>query len=191
MLATEERATVQPEIERLLDRWLHPKNYCDIHEHLCVLRQIAERYPGGAEILELGTRQGKSTTAFLAASPKRIVSVDIDWSNLHPVLRDLPTNNWLRLEQDSRQALQMGMFDILFVDTMHNEKHVRAELDVHLKHCRDRVIFHDTETNKTLGDDGGEGIWKPIEELLSGEWSLEKHYANNNGLTVIRRVHAE
>ena len=53
-------------IAEIYKQFTHPVVYCDIHEHLPQLREIAASYPDGAEILELGTREGKSTSAFLS-----------------------------------------------------------------------------------------------------------------------------
>jgi hypothetical protein len=174
-------------IEQIYEQFCNPPGYCDIHEHLPTLRRIAESYKN-CRILELGVREGKSTSAFLAAKPALLISVDIDWSHLNEGLKKIESDHWIASRQDSCYSAPGSMgFDILFVDTLHNEKHVRAELAAHLHRCTGHVIFHDTVTNGKVGDDGGEGIWKPIEELIGNGWELEHHYENNNGLTVLRR----
>jgi len=91
--------------------------------------------------------------------------------------------------------------DLLFLDTWHSYKQLKAELNLHAKKVNKYIIFHDTTTYanfdegyyKNWGKDWepeGIGIWKAIEEFLnsSKNWKLHKRYIHNNGLTVIKRI---
>jgi hypothetical protein len=158
----------------------------DINEHLPVLRELAV----GKRVLELGVRTGESTRAFLAARPELLVSVDCNWGNLAPQVIEVATEAgipWIRLHQDSRALVPVESFDLLFVDTLHTESHVREELAAHA-HKAQRIAFHDSVTNWTHGEQGQPGIGAPIMDLCAtGQFRLEASYGNNNGLLVLCR----
>lgn len=162
----------------------------DIFEHLPVLKELAK----GKEVLELGVRYGNSTRAFLAGRPKRLLSVDKDWSKaqedtLIPAVNDQGIH-WGRAHTDSRHNKPPcdQECDITFVDTLHTAAQVRAEIAAHEPYTRERLIFHDTVTNGDIGEDGGPGIMVPIREMLArGEWVIERHYQHCNGLLILKR----
>ena len=49
-------------------------------------------------------------------------------------------------------------------------------------------MLHDTETYKTIGDQG-DGMWQEVETFLQNniEWSILYHFVHNNGLTVLKK----
>ena len=179
--------TLTATIDRLYDEACARKS--DINEHLPVLRDLAE----GKRVLELGVRSGESTCAFLAARPELLVSVDRNWNNLRSGVINAAAEagiKWIRLNQDSREPVPIESFDLLFVDTLHTEEQVRAELATHA-HKAHRIAFHDTVTNWTDGELGQPGISAPIMELIrSGEFIVEQANPNNNGLLVLERLEA-
>lgn len=154
----------------------------DINEHLPVLKELV----AGKTVLELGTRTGNSSIAFIAGRPKELVSVDLDFSRLDPqipagaILAGVP---WTRLEQDSRRPLSRK-FDVVFFDTLHTEAQLAAEIEAHGD--ADILIFHDTTTNWTEGESGEPGLRRAIEPLI-GKYEC-KEYTRNNGLMVLTRV---
>lgn len=157
----------------------------DIVEHLPTLK----RYSAGQRVLELGTRTGNSTVAFLAGHPLLMVSVDLRMDKFDRRLIDgveearIP---WKCVEGDSRDP--QGEFDVTFVDTWHTADHVRQELATHARKTTQFLIFHDTVSCGVQGEDGGPGIMVPIRELLSGgEWEIAEEFTNNNGLLILRR----
>ena len=88
--------------------------------------------------------------------------------------------------------------DLLFLDTWHAYKQLKAELELHSPKVRKYIVFHDTttygdidETNyEILGSEWkgeGIGIWRAIEEFLQSnpEWELIERFTNCNGLTII------
>lgn len=90
--------------------------------------------------------------------------------------------------------------DLLFLDTWHSYKQLKSELEKHISKARKYIVLHDTttyaETDETnyevLGPEWkaeGKGIWLAVEEFLNSNdnWSLEKRYTNNNGLTILKR----
>lgn len=175
------------------ERSAPPPEYNDIWEHLPTLKA----YAAGREVLELGVRSGWSTTAFLAARPKRLVSIDIATFSLPKEMIDSAAElgiPWERITRDSALPLPPGyrQFDVTFVDTLHTATHVWHEICAHGPRTRMFMIFHDTEALKYVGEDKGPGIWKPIMELVnSGSWKLHQHFPNNNGLTILERVHGK
>jgi len=157
----------------------------DINEHLPVLRGLVY----GKRVLELGTRFGRSTTAFIAGQPRELVSIDIDMSRLDPqipaaaALAEVP---FTVIQGDSADgSLVDDDFDIVFVDTYHSADRVRRELRTWASRCS-TLVFHDTVTNGGVGEDGGPGILEAIREL-GPEWFLHSHYPNCNGLTILTK----
>lgn len=159
----------------------------DIAEHLPQLKALA----AGKEVLELGTRAGNSTIAFLAGRPKRLVSVDLDFSCLDTQVEGAAMYSEIPFEmkqQDSREVV--GDFDVIFFDTVHTYTHLKAEIAAHAPHARERLVFHDTVTNADASEDGSTpGLMAAINELVSeGAWEIESHALNNNGLLILRPI---
>lgn len=162
----------------------------DINEHCLTLRG----YAAGKRVLELGVRYGVSTRAFLAGSPQFLLSVDIARFEFPAGLKECAAQEgirWEQRQQDSAEPIpaDLGDFDVTFVDTLHNAQHVRLELAAHEPRTREFLIFHDTVTNGTVGDDGSGGILEPIQDLVrTGSWTEWQRLENNNGLLVLKRV---
>ncbi len=158
----------------------------DINEHMPFLKSIAK----DATILELGVRSGCSSLAFLSGRPKKLVSVDIDYSHLDPQIPAgamIENIDWIRLQQNSRLPVE-GDWDIVFIDTLHTAEHVRGEIATHAPHAK-TIIFHDTVTNWKTGEDGGSGIGQPISDFSnSNGWTITANFTNNNGLLVLSKT---
>lgn len=166
----------------------------DINQHLPTLK----RYSDECDIIvELGVRTIVSTWAFLLGNPKKLVSVDYK----HPTeynSSDLPLVELIAKEKnidysfilsDSREV-NIPECDLLFIDTLHTYNQIKEELLVHHQKVRKFIIFHDTETFRTIGEINNEiGIWPAIQEFLSEypEWKIHEIFENNNGLTVIKK----
>ncbi len=157
----------------------------DMVEHVDTLKGLAH----GKRILELGTRKGISTVAWLMGQPSELVSIDIDTSQLDPQVpaaAELAGIPFRVIQGDSADgSLVEGDFDIVFVDTYHSADRVRRELDTWAGRCH-TLVFHDTVTNAVKGEDGGPGILEAIREL-GPEWFLHSHYPNCNGLTILTK----
>jgi predicted O-methyltransferase YrrM len=123
----------------------------DIRDHLPFLYDTTCRYPI-ARVLELGTRWGTSTAAFLAAADLvdgHVWSVDIgpvkapDWWEA--------TGRWtLTLGDDMHPAVraaQPEQVDVLFIDTSHAYQHTLDELRIYVPRVASggTVLLHDTE----------------------------------------------
>jgi ornithine carbamoyltransferase len=174
----------------------------DIHEHLPTLKRYAEECN---HITEMGVRWIVSTYAFLMGKPDKLISIDIQ----HP-------NTWnadLSLVEAAANEINAGFefilgdtlqieideTDLLFIDTWHAYKQLKAELDRHHNKAKKYIILHDTtsyefkdETSyESLGWRGdGPGIGQAINEFLTEntEWVLHEKFTNNNGLTILKRI---
>jgi cephalosporin hydroxylase len=172
----------------------------DINEHLPVLKRYAEECE---HITEMGVRYVVSTWAFLAASPRRLISYDI--------LTDLDMNIFSQnLEEAKTKAAEIGVdfsfvqadvlnieieeTDLLMIDTYHEYNQIKNELKLHSNKARKYLIFHDTTTFGQFGETFKEpntvGIWPAIEEFLNENpnWKIQEFLTNNNGLTVLKNT---
>ncbi len=162
----------------------------DINEHLPMLYFLAQQCD---HVTEFGVRTGASTLAFLhglQGRPATLRSYDI---NDQYGVQDSLTR-WTRVEWtfsicSTVSISRIEPTDLLFVDTLHNYDQVRQELALHGDAARRWIVFHDTETFGTVGDDGGRGINQAIDEWLEAkpEWRIVYRTHRNNGLTVIER----
>ena len=162
----------------------------DINEHLPMLYYLAQQCD---HVTEFGVRTGASTLAFLhglQGRPATLRSYDI---NDQYGVQDSLTR-WTRVEWtfsicSTLSITRIEPTDLLFVDTLHNYDQVRQELALHGDAARRWIVFHDTETFGTVGDDGGRGINQAITEWLEAkpEWRIVYRTHRNNGLTVIER----
>jgi len=166
----------------------------DINEHLDTLKRYAEECD---TVIELGTGQTVSTWAFLAAQPKKFITVDIK----HPSERGINFDeivkeaNNLNIDfefilSDSR-TIDLPDHDLLFIDTMHNYEVLKEELSKHHGKVKKYIIFHDTISfgNKDeFGD--GMGLIPAIKDFLknNSEWKEKETYTNNNGLSILMRI---
>jgi predicted O-methyltransferase YrrM len=122
-----------------LGRW------SDIQEYLPFLYETAKSYDK-VRVLELGTRTGNSTVAFLAAAEAvngHVTSVDID--PLHPEMHFLAECPRWTFIQGSDLEVQVPLeVDVLFIDTSHEYEHTLAELRAYIPGVRGTALFHDT-----------------------------------------------
>jgi hypothetical protein len=162
----------------------------DINEHLPLLSLLAAQCQ---QVTEFGVRTGCSTLAFLhGLRMKRATlrSYDInDQFDVFKTMRPHTKTDWVFSICSTLAISQIEPTDLLFVDTLHRYDQVRQELALHGDAVRRWIVFHDTETFGTVGDDGGEGINRAIDEWLVVEpqWRVVYRTHRNNGLTVIER----
>jgi len=142
----------------------------DIVDHLPFLFDAVCRFPG-ATVLELGTRGGNSTAAFLAAAEQvdgHVWSVDV----VNPRTPDwwLETGRWsLHVGDDMAAAaaeFAPPVVDVLFIDTSHYYEHTLAELEAFVPRVRPGgvVLMHDTELENPEG--GGPDQAFPVVRAL-------------------------
>jgi cephalosporin hydroxylase len=133
------------EFQQRQSRW------SDIQDHLPTLYETVLRYPS-ARVLELGTRDGVSTAAFLAAAEQvdgHVWSVDIVPPGVPPWWAE--TGRWMLTVGDDVDpavaAAQPAEVDVLFIDTSHTFDQTVAELRLYVPRvvAGGTVLLHDTE----------------------------------------------
>ncbi|RQT39543.1 class I SAM-dependent methyltransferase [Burkholderia contaminans] len=101
-------------------------------------------------ILELGVFTGLTTTAFMLAQPKRLVSVDISDEHfrirheLEQAAKDLSVDFEFRIADDL--AMEPLASDLLFIDTTHTYEQTLAELNRFGPLARKKIVLHDMTT---------------------------------------------
>ena len=130
-----------------LSRW------SDIQEYLPFLHETARGY-AGVRVLELGSRKGNSTLAFLAAAAAaggRVWSGDITDVTRNPEVRPWASApGWTFICGDDTdpavQARFPGEVDVFFLDTSHEYEHTLAELRAYMPRVTPGgvALFHDT-----------------------------------------------
>jgi cephalosporin hydroxylase len=169
--------------DAFLDRLSKPS---DIREYLPFLRQEAGRTGPGARVIELGTRRGNSTLAFLAAVRElgsgHVWSVDVDPVDSDPegMLPWRKVPEWTFIRGDDMdpavQAKLPARCDVLFIDTSHEYEHTLAELRAYVPRVGTGgvALFHDTHV---MGWPGYE--W---DRDVSPVWAALDQYCGETGL---------
>lgn len=178
----------------------HKKGPSDIHEHLETLRQYAAQCD---HVTEMGVRTVVSTWAFLAAQPKKLVSIDINPVPIDYAQRVAASSGIeleFRLGDTAAAGFEIEETDLLFIDTWHIYDQLKRELQLHSHKARRFIVMHDTTTYGEVGESHTydceirpvaqrTGLWPAIEEFLDGNtvWELRERFHNNNGLTILAR----
>jgi len=124
----------------------------DIYEHLPRFVALVDELDA-EHVIELGTRTGVSTVAWLHAldGRGRLTSVDID---SRPDIGDY--EHWTFIQGDdldSDVVTRLDPADVVFIDTSHLYEHTIRELNVyrHLVKPGGRIICHDTMLERPEG----------------------------------------
>ena len=169
-------------------RW-HCWTPSDIAELLPVLRKYGEQCE---HITEFGVRGGCSTSAWLAARPKKLVCYDIGrYPEVDEIAR-LAKEGGIEFEfrQENTAEATIEKTDLLFIDTVHNAYQLEHELLFNYKGVKKFIIIHDTHTYGVIGEGGAAGLWLTILRFLidNPSWKLLEHRPESNGLTVLQRI---
>lgn len=161
-------------------------NGSDISQHCPTLFGLACQVN---HITEFGTRQGNSTTAFLAAAPARLVCYDTEIKD-EPRRLEALSEGRMQIHQQNVLEIEIEETDLLFIDTWHVYAQLAAELRLHSHKARRWIVMHDTTTFGEQGEGGGEGLWKAVDEFLTSNpnWRVKSRVHYNNGLTILERV---
>ena len=174
----------------------------DINEHLLTLVEYGKECN---HITEMGVRWIVSTWAFLKSSPKKLISYDIqhpskwgaDINQVYFVANDLNIDYSFKLANVLEEDIEQT--DLLFLDTWHSYKQLKAELTKFNNKVNKYIIMHDTSNYEFRDEEGYEslgfyseskrGLWPAIEEFLqeNNNWEIHRRYVNNNGLTILKR----
>ena len=159
----------------------------DLNEHMELMRSLASQCDVVAEM----TKRRESTIALMAAKPKKLIS----WQEENDAILDYaekmksPDTQW-QLHVGSLDDIPMPTeeVDMLFIDTRHNANLAAKELAIWKDKVKRYIVFHDTESNGMIGDDGQAGLYSAIRPLVSeGEWFIAKHEPKQYGMTVLSR----
>lgn len=163
----------------------------DINEHVKALTAYGMMCDS---IVEFGCRWGVSTTAFLKAEPRFLLSYDLE---IYPQIQNLKRvadaelpNTEFQFKCENTLFTEIPECDLLFLDSYHVEQQVHKELILHAEKARKFLVFHDTVTYRDVGQSAGyKGIWDTIMGFLryNPQWVMTNHYEHNNGLTVLSR----
>jgi cephalosporin hydroxylase len=171
----------------------------DIREYLPFLYEQAASRPG-CRVLELGTRKGNSTLAFLAGASESGGHV---WScDVSDCARDpegmLP---WARVPQwtftcgddmdVTVQSLLPARCDVLFVDTSHEYEHTLAELRAYVPRVTPGgvALFHDTHVMGWPGyswDREVSPVWAALDEYCAEAGLQWEDRPGKYGLGILR-----
>ena len=191
----------------------------DIHQHLPFLRELSLSCTSICEMGVRRCVSSWAFLSGLDESPmleKELLCVDIvpaDTSELARWgARLIPPVRVSMQVADSRKIVLPHEFDLLFIDTLHVYGQLKAELWAHQGRVRRYIVLHDTEVDRDSGEvlrmgwDVGKmaretgmtetelsrGLWPAVEEFLAAfpGWILQKHFSNNNGLTLLARREA-
>lgn len=173
----------------------------DINEHLPLLRELASKCE---HVTEMGTRGAVSTVALLAGQPVELVTWDISpWAIVSQPMADLvAVAGRTKLQPRVGDSLKITIesTDMLFIDTLHTARQLKAELERHADPVENKVkrylVFHDTATFGMRSEDGTEpGLRAAIRWFQRNHafplWELIEDRQANNGLVVLRRVDAK
>ena len=185
----------------------------DIHEHLPTLREYASRCNS---VTECGVREIVSSYAFasgLKQNPKNsLTMIDLYTSAKMKTFLELCQREGVHASfiEGSDTSCERFSTDLLFIDTWHIYGHLKRELAYWHSFVGKYIILHDTTVDAWYGETirgGGDpqkqsiesgypveeitrGLWPAVEEFLRDhpEWSIERRYENNNGLTILSRA---
>lgn len=194
-------STPNPVLAEALGRWATASS--DIHDHLATIfgETVAAR---PRLIVELGTRDGISTRALLAAaeiSDAHLLSIDVaDCSRLGLPERLRARWTFVCAEDVAFADEPFAAFcaarnlppfaDVVFVDTSHAYEHTRAEIEKWTRRLSPQgiMLFHDTNMGNGWfrclngkvepGSGSGRGVIRAIEELVGRRYDEATYFAD-------------
>jgi len=183
----------------------HKETPSDINEHLPVLHRLAEKVNS---IIEMGTRNGESTSAFLAAiegTSKTLTCYDLYRA---PIVDQFEIFNNFKFVQADTLKIDIEKTDLLFIDTLHTYYQLYNELVKHSININTYIALHDVvsygEKDEPYYDPNAEvkmsdltqstsktGLIAAVNDFLATNdgqnWYIGDTYKNNNGLMILKR----
>lgn len=158
----------------------------DINQHLPYLMRLAHCCD---DVVVVGFRDARSTMALLMGQPGRLRVVDAVRRPAVSELEVLRGDCDFEFEQCHSLRVELGLTDLLLVDTFHTFGQLSAELGRHARSVSRWIVLYGTTTFGSVGEDGGPGVWLAVEEFLKSypEWFVAARYHHNNGLTILQR----
>jgi len=158
----------------------------DIYKHLDTIYKYAKNCDVG---IELGCGTGKSSFALLMGL-QTLYSCDIyHLETTYDLINPYFGERFVRYHGSSFDFDLIEEADLLFVDSHHTYETVSKELNLHGHKIKKYIMFHDTVAYGEIGEDGGVGILKAINEFLEAnpEWKIVYQVDYNNGFMIIER----
>lgn len=157
-------------------------NIVDIRDHLDFLTRVC-LITEAEIILELGTRTGHSTRAFLKAANilnAKVISVDIE--DCRPYVKPHPC--WEFHQMNDLDFEIDKPIDVLFIDTSHKYKHTLKELEKFAPKVRRNgvILLHDTISCPE--------VYKALSKFMAdnnGKYDFE-HHEFCNGLGILWKL---
>ena len=143
-------------------------NRCSVHgeinEHLSTLSELAFSCK---HVTEMGVNTGNSTLAFLN-SDVILRSYDLYINDNVSRFFDIAKqeNKDVKYIQGDTRIINIEKTDLLFIDTLHTYDQLKIELNRHCNKVRKYIVFHDTQTFGTIGEDGGLGLLPAILDFI-------------------------
>ena len=158
----------------------HGKDYLMVHD------EIRLRMKGCDSYTEFGINQGATLAAALLEDPKVVRAYDIrlGWYKEAAHLFDAYSDERgvdYRVTESSTLDCVIDPVDVLYIDTVHEYKHLRKELARHGDKARRFIIVHDTHARPRLK--------RAVQEYACGEWSIVTDCDTNVGFMTIERAH--
>lgn len=189
----------------------------DIYEHIPTLRNYAKlcshvtelgvREPTSTWAFLKGLYDSEKDTT------KKLVCCDIYRSPKINVVHEYATGLGIKFDFKEGNDIHIDLedTDLLFIDTWHVYGHLKRELKRHAPITRHYIIMHDTTIDALYGEsirckhdikteafvcgypesEIRKGIWPAIEEFIhdNPHWVIHERFENNNGLTILKRIH--
>lgn len=162
----------------------HGEYYCAQHDAVTKLMEDCETYK------ELGTHQGASAAAACLTNPKKVEVVDITFEKLqvseHLFNAYCEENDieFIKHEMSSTDKRCAGPVDLLVIDSLHNVRHLTAELALHSPYVKKHIVCHDTSI---LHGRANDALYQALVNFTSGinPWYISERETRNVGYTVI------
>ncbi len=188
----------------------------DINEHLPTLASYASECESVAELGVRGCVSSWALCKGLLdnkSEKKSLFMNDISPCDVE-MLESLASEAGIKVSHQWINDLDVDLsgktFDMVFIDTWHVYGQLVRELNKYAPVTKKYIIMHDTEVDGIIGetiragfdgpkqsaatgiplDEIHKGLQPAYNEFLANNagWVLHKHYTNNNGLTILRRI---
>jgi len=151
----------------------------DIFQHVPTLRRFATNCDS---VVEFGFSIGCSARGLLAARPKKLHCVDINYCAEEQNLSKVAEENNIEFKFTTNDSLKVdiGKVDLLHLDSNHSFKHVVQEFQIHSSNVSKYILGHDY---------GYADVRNAVEHFLSAnkEWELIEVHTYNHGMYVLQR----
>ena len=173
------------ELSFAFDKFEEIKNTTsDINQHL---QSIYQHVKGCNVAVSLGVSRGYSAFALLMGCQHHITVDPAPNQDAINFLSDYFGQKSEVIIQNTDEPIELEEFDVLFVDYVHTGECVEKEIKAHAHKVKKFIFFHDTQSFGDVGEDGKDGIKKPILDFLlaNEEWRVLYCENKNNGMMIL------